>query len=110
MQALEGRVREHHQFLLARLLREWEWYEEEIASLDQQIEQQIRRFASAVTLWQTMPGASLVTAFRWHRCPTSETPSNPGRASAPRGLTSLVDTVSVETLFPPVSRGTDRWL
>jgi len=34
-QALEGRVREHHRFLLARFLREWEWYEEEIAALDQ---------------------------------------------------------------------------
>jgi transposase len=62
MQALEGRVREHHRFLLARFLREWEWYEEEITALDRRIEEQIRPFESAVALWQTMPGVSRVTA------------------------------------------------
>lgn len=62
MQALEGRVREHHRFLLGRFLREWEWYENEIAALDQRIEEQIQLFESAATLWQTMPGVSRVTA------------------------------------------------
>jgi transposase len=62
MQALEGRVREHHRFLLSRFLREWEWYEEEITALDQRIERQIDPFESALTLWQTMPGVSRVTA------------------------------------------------
>ena len=63
MQALEGRVREHHRFLLAKFLREWDWYEEEIASLDHRIEEQIRPFAFAIALWQTMPGISQVTAW-----------------------------------------------
>jgi transposase len=63
MQALEGRVREHHRFLLAKFLSEWEWYEEEIASLDHRIEEQIRPFEVAATLWQTIPGVSQVTAW-----------------------------------------------
>jgi transposase len=63
MQALEGRVREHHRFLLAKFLREWDWYEEEIASLDHRIEEQIRPFAFAVAFWQTIPGISQVTAW-----------------------------------------------
>lgn len=61
MQALKGKVREHHRFLLARFLREWEWYEEEITVLDQRIEKQIRPFESAAALWQTMPRISRVT-------------------------------------------------
>ena len=63
MRALEGRVREHHRFLLAKFLREWDWYEEEIASLDHRIGEQIRPFALAVALWQTIPGISEVTAW-----------------------------------------------
>ena len=59
---MEGKVREHHRFLLARFLSEWEWYEEEITVLDQRIEEQIRPFESAAALWQTMPGISRVTA------------------------------------------------
>lgn len=63
MRALEGRVREHHRFLLAKFLRERDWYEVEIASLNHRIEEQIRPFAFAVALWQTIPGISQVTAW-----------------------------------------------
>jgi transposase len=63
MLALEGRVREHHRFLLGKFLREWEWYEEEIADMDQRIEEQIQPFAFGVALWQTLPGVSEVTAW-----------------------------------------------
>jgi transposase len=58
-----SRLQEHHRFLLAKFLREWDWYEEEISSLDHRIEEQIRPFAFAIALWQTIPGISQVTAW-----------------------------------------------
>jgi transposase len=61
-QALEGRVRDHHRFLLAEFLEEWDWFEQRIARLEEEIEKQIRPFEPVIALWQTMPGIDHVTA------------------------------------------------
>jgi transposase len=61
-QALEGRVRDHHRFLLAEYLDEWEALGQRIARLETEIDKQIRPFEQAVALWQTIPGVDHVTA------------------------------------------------
>jgi len=61
-QALAGRVRNHHRFLLAEYLDEWEALGERIRRIEAEIGEQIRPFESAVTLWQTIPGVDRVTA------------------------------------------------
>lgn len=61
-QALQGRVREHHRFLLAEFLDEWKALGDRIARLEAEIDRQIRPFESAVALWQTIPGVDRVTA------------------------------------------------
>ena len=61
-QALEGRVRDHHRFLLAEFLDEWGALGERIARLEAEIDRQIRPFEPAVALWQTIPGVDRVTA------------------------------------------------
>lgn len=61
-QALEGRVRDHHRFLLAEYLDEWESLGERVRRAEAEIDKQIRPFEAAVTLWQTMPGVDRVTA------------------------------------------------
>jgi transposase len=61
-QALEGRVREHHRFLLAEYLNEWDVLEDRIRRIEAEIDTRIRPFEAAVTLWQTLPGVDRVTA------------------------------------------------
>jgi transposase len=61
-QALAGRVREHHRFLLAEYLDEWDVLEERIRRIESEIDTRVRSFESAVTLWQTVPGVDRVTA------------------------------------------------
>lgn len=62
VQALEGKVRAHHRFLLAEYLQEWDWFEERIAHLDAEIDHQIGPFQQALALWQTLPGVDHVAA------------------------------------------------
>lgn len=61
-QALEGRVRDHHRFLLAKYLDEWEALGQRIARLEEEIDKRIRPFEQAVTLWESIPGVEHVTA------------------------------------------------
>lgn len=61
-QALTGRVRDHHRFLLAEYLDEWEALGGRIRRIEAEIDEQIRPFEAAVTLWQTIPGVDRVTA------------------------------------------------
>ena len=61
-QALAGRVRDHHRFLLAEYLDEWEALGRRIQHIEAEIDQQVRPFESAVALWQTIPGVDRVTA------------------------------------------------
>jgi transposase len=61
-QALQGRVRDHHRFLLAEYLDEWEALGERIRRMEAEIDKRIGPFESSVALWQTMPGVDRVTA------------------------------------------------
>ena len=61
--ALEGRVREHHRFLLRQLLDELYFIEGKISQVEQRLEQQMDSFQPAVTLWQTIPGVNEITAW-----------------------------------------------
>ena len=61
-QALAGRIREHHRFLLAEYLDEWDTLEKRIRHIESEIDTRVHPFESAVTLWQTVPGVDRVTA------------------------------------------------
>ena len=61
--ALEGRVREHHRFLLRQLLDELYFIEGKIGEVERRLEQHMSSFQPAVTLWQTIPGVNEVTAW-----------------------------------------------
>lgn len=61
-QALAGRIREHHRFLLAEYLDEWDALEKRIRHIESEIDTRVHPFESAVTLWQTVPGVDRVTA------------------------------------------------
>lgn len=60
--ALEGKVRDHHRFLLREYLDEWEAIGQRIARVEEEMERQLGPFEWAVTLCQTMPGVEWVTA------------------------------------------------
>jgi transposase len=64
--ALEGKIREHHRFLLKRLLHQLRFIESEIDLLDQRLEelgQQDPTLAAAVARWTTVPGVDRVAAW-----------------------------------------------
>jgi transposase len=64
--ALEGKVRDHHRFLIQRLMLQWRFISEEIAVLDQRLEQigiQEPELAAAVARWVTVPGIDRVAAW-----------------------------------------------
>jgi transposase len=64
--ALEGKIREHHRFLLKRLLHQLRFIESEIDLLDQRLEelsQQDPALAAAVARWTTVPGVDRVAAW-----------------------------------------------
>jgi transposase len=61
-QALSGRLRDHHRFMLKEYLDEWETLGERIMRLEDEIDRSIRPFEHAVTLWETVPGVDHVTA------------------------------------------------
>jgi transposase len=60
--ALEGRVKDHHRFVLTELLCQIDSLEETIARFDEQIESHCRPFEEAVVLLDTIPGVSRRTA------------------------------------------------
>lgn len=55
-QALSGRVRSHHRFMLAQHLAHIDFLDEAIAELDRQIAEQMRPFAAALATWDSLPG------------------------------------------------------
>jgi transposase len=64
--ALEGKIREHHRFLLKRLLHQLRFIESEIDLLDQRLEELGQRdptLAAAVARWTTVPGVDRVAAW-----------------------------------------------
>ena len=64
-QALKGRIRDHHRFLLDSLLRQFRFLEAEIASIDEHLEQlgqEHQELTEAVARWVTIPGVDRVAA------------------------------------------------
>ena len=61
-QALEGRVRPHHRFVLTELLCQIDSFDETIARFDEQIEQACAPFSQAITRLDTIPGVGRETA------------------------------------------------
>jgi transposase len=61
-QALEGRVRDHHRFLLKEFLEEWRALGTRIRRIEEEIDRCIAPFEEAVRLWQSIPGMDRVTA------------------------------------------------
>jgi transposase len=60
--ALEGRVEEHHRFLLAMQLRRLEVAEADIAGLDQRIEEKLEPYRAPHALLMQIPGVDWVVA------------------------------------------------
>jgi transposase len=60
--ALEGRVEEHHRFLLAMQLRRLEAAEADIAALDGRIEEKLEPYRAPHTLLMQIPGVDWVVA------------------------------------------------
>jgi transposase len=60
--ALDGRVRQHHRFMLNEHLSEWKSLAERIQRVEAEIDRSIAPFEYAVALWQTIPGINRVTA------------------------------------------------
>jgi len=54
--ALEGRVSDHHRFLLKTLLEQYDWVENQIARLTERIEQVCGPFAEAIQRIAQLPG------------------------------------------------------
>lgn len=61
-QALEGRVKAHHRFVLSELLLQIDNLDETITRFDQQIIEYCRPFEAAVDLLDTIPGVARQTA------------------------------------------------
>lgn len=62
VQALEGRVKAHHRFVLTELLCQIDNLDETISRFDQEIEVYCRPFEEAVALLDTIPGVGRETA------------------------------------------------
>lgn len=60
--ALEGRVTDHHRFLLQEYLREIEFFDEMVDRFTMRIEMRIQPFFENLPLLDTIPGINLVTA------------------------------------------------
>jgi transposase len=60
--ALEGRVEEHHHFLLAIQLHRLEAAEHDIEALDSRITEQLGPYRTQHALWMQIPGVDWVVA------------------------------------------------
>ena len=89
VQALSGKVGDHHRLMLGKLLRALKTREVEIAEDETDIRNRIEPFRKAVLAWMQLPGIDEVTAWSlvaemgliWHRW-TRLNRWPPGRASA----------------------------
>jgi transposase len=62
VEALRGRVREHHRTMLRLELAQWKFLDALVAELEEAIEDAMRPFAEAAELVKTIPGFSEVSA------------------------------------------------
>jgi transposase len=60
--ALEGRVTEHHRFLLRHLMDDLQHAEAKMVAIETEIDRRMRPFQEAVTRLKTIPGVDRVTA------------------------------------------------
>jgi transposase len=60
--ALQGRVRDHHRFLLQEFLDEWRALGARIRRIEEEIDRRMGPFEEAIALWQSIPGIDRVTA------------------------------------------------
>lgn len=61
--ALEGRVSDHHRYLLKQLMEHKRFIEQQVAEVETQIERQVQPFQQEVELLRTVPGIEKVTAW-----------------------------------------------
>jgi transposase len=61
-QALEGRVKPHHRFILTELLCQIDRLEQTLSRFNERIEEHCRPFEEAVALWDTIPGVARTAA------------------------------------------------
>jgi transposase len=61
-QALEGRVKPHHRFILTELLCQIDSLAETLSHFNERIEEHCRPFEEAVALWDTIPGVARTAA------------------------------------------------
>jgi len=61
--ALEGRVRDHHRFLLKEFLEQWRALGARIRRMEEEIDRRMVPFEDAVRLWQSIPGMERLTAY-----------------------------------------------
>jgi len=60
--ALEGKVEEHHRFLLSLQLRRLQAVEEDLAILEQRIQEKLKPYAAQITLLDEIPGVDWTLA------------------------------------------------
>lgn len=61
--ALEGRITDHHRFMLRQWLDALDFTDRKIAALDEQIKEKSRPFEATVQMWMQVPGLRRVNAF-----------------------------------------------
>lgn len=61
-EALQGRVRDHHRFMIRSHLRLIDAIREEVAGIDERIGEHLKPFRGAVQLLKTIPGISDIAA------------------------------------------------
>lgn len=61
-QALEGRVSDHHRFLLRELMEHLEFIESKMSRLEQEIEERLRPFEETIERLRTVPGIDRISA------------------------------------------------
>jgi transposase len=61
--ALEGRVSDHHRFLLRELMEHLEFIESKMSRLEQEIEERLRPFEETVERLRTVPGIDRLSAW-----------------------------------------------
>jgi len=62
-EAAEGRLTEHHRFLLEQWLAMWDELSKRVGLFEERIEEQMRPFEWAVKTWMSLPGIDRVTAW-----------------------------------------------
>ena len=62
-QAAQGRLNEHHRFMLGQWMEMWDQLSERIAKFEARIEEKMGPFEAAVKTWVSLPGIDRVTAW-----------------------------------------------